>query len=255
MKKLITYSITLSLCLCASAQASIIIADNFNDNSINSAIWATQVVTKDSIDSQDISFAESSQRLNLFIDSPPDIPNQSTIRQSLLTNVSASVSWSATVNITNSIDITMLPSVRIGMTVSDSTLSNFGGIYLKADDEARRLQDADFADIPPPPIADNGTIRLNYDHLSQSLTVGYALGIGTPVVDYQTIDTSTWDDTATNGFRFHLQGTVASTPPGLGDAYFDNFSVQSVPEPSSATLIGLGTLTLLRRKRFHKKNT
>jgi len=251
MKNILTYSACLSFA--TLSHASTIAVDNFDDNSIDSSLWDSQVHEKDDPSAQDLSLVESSQRLNFSIDTAPtpDVPAQSSIRQSLTTNVSASVSWSATVDIVNNTDVNLDPSLRLGFVVSDSTRVNFGGIYLKAENEGRRIQNAEFIDVSPTPasVVGNGTVRLNYDHISKALTVGYANGIGNSVVDYESIDTSTWANTATNGFRFHLQGTVAGTPSGTGDVYYENFSIQTVPEPSSTLLLAFGIVPLFRRQR------
>lgn len=100
---------------------------------------------------------------------------------------------------------------------------------------------------------------LNYTVLPNSATAP-GLGSwtsGTEILGYNySVDLSAvtaLDNAAAVDFRLIMTTTADATPPGTvaatGTDRVDNFTVSVVPEPASATLLGLGLAALLVRRR------
>jgi hypothetical protein len=100
---------------------------------------------------------------------------------------------------------------------------------------------------------------LNYTVLPNSATApGLGTwGSGTEILGYNySVDLSALtvlDNVASVDFRLIMTTTADATPPGTvattGTGRVDNFTVSVVPEPASATLLGLGFAALLIRRR------
>jgi len=107
----------------------------------------------------------------------------------------------------------------------------------------------------------DATLRITYDHTIAQLTYAYdsdgAVG-GATFLNAHTADITAWSMGGAETFAFLLVGSSGHMNLGTGpvisssDAYFQNFAVTAVPEPSTYALLAgalaLGVV-LLRRRR------
>lgn len=110
----------------------------------------------------------------------------------------------------------------------------------------------------------DATLMISYDHLTSMLTFAYDSDgpVGGPsFVTAHTANISGWSMLSSDNFAFLLigasgQDTGAGPAIVSGDAYFQNFAVTAVPEPSTYAII-LGTCSLglvMLRRRFCRGN-
>ncbi len=227
------------------------VTDDFGDNTRDPLLWDADAASG----VPGIRFEEQNGRLELLSTSV-DL-DQSEVVRTFLPPLPYGQDWTATVEVVNAKDVTMAPSVRLGMVVVGS--SGFGGVLLKADDGGRRLQNADFGDLwvsNPGTLHDNGVISINHDSSSHILSLGFANGIGSQITVYETINVLAGGPFPADPFSLAMYGTTAGTPVLSGEAYLDNFNIcfgdpPTVPAPGAILLgtLGAGLVGWLRRRR------
>src|SRR5688572_2040822 len=86
-----------------------------------------------------------------------------------------------------------------------------------------------------------------------TLEIDYGIDEYRVIYNGAEIASSTFVDPGITGFTdaplAALAATFATLETASGTAYFDNYSIEIVPEPSALAVVGLGAVALLRRRR------
>jgi hypothetical protein len=131
------------------------------------------------------------------------------------------------------------PPIQIGALGVDATTGEvlvydktFGGLFITPNDDTVTFDQYN-----------NFDLALDYNTSTYSVSLnGALLESGLPFFTAGATELTDADISA-------LQASDSATSNATGVAYFDNYSVSSVPEPASLGLVAMAALSLTRRRR------